>query len=129
MATMFIDNLLRELVVLVEHAVPALVTHLGGASRRLDDIGEQNGREHALKLGRAVIAMAGNKLLNITEFIFRIAGPEYVVAGWVFDVLHPWNRRRELTGEFDWNLKVGLTMQYQRRHLECRQNCGNIDLT
>src|SRR5579872_903636 len=128
MATMLVDNLVRELVVLIEQTMPALVTHLGGASRGFHDIGEQNSREHPLRLGCAVIAMAGNEFFDITELIFWITGPETVVAGRVFDVLYARNCCRELTAEFDRDLKIGRTVEYQRRHMKRRKNCGDIDL-
>src|SRR6185437_5489464 len=75
-----------------------------------------------------MIAMAGDKLLDIAEFMLGIAGPETVVAGRVFGVLHARNRCRKFAAEFDRNLKIGVTVEHQRRYPKRRQNCRDIDL-
>jgi len=123
------DQFQRKLVVIPEQPNPALVPHLGGAAGGTDDIGEQHGRQHALQLTRgAMFAMAGNELLDVTEHRLVLAGPERVVASVIFDIFDARNCGGELAAERDGHLKIGITMEYERRHLERRQDCCDIDL-
>jgi len=42
-----------------------MVAHLDGAVRRIDDIGEQHGCQHALKIGQLTLPFPGNEFLDL----------------------------------------------------------------
>ena len=48
---MLLDKLSRKLVVIIQELTPALITYLRGAARRVDDVGKQDRRQDALKIG------------------------------------------------------------------------------
>src|SRR5271156_6752127 len=75
-----------------------------------------------------MITMTGDELLDIPEHGLGIADPEHVVTRRVFDILNARNRCGELACEFDRHLKISLAMEYQRRYLQRRQNCRDINL-
>jgi hypothetical protein len=56
------------------HACPS---ELGGVSGRLDDVGEENGGEHAIGLGRGT--RAREQLLDLADDDIRVLGPDRVI--------------------------------------------------
>ena len=72
-------------VVVRQQALPAAVAELGRQLRRADDVGEQDGREHAARLGRR--PNAGHEVLDLGDDRVLVAGPDQVVGAGQLDVL------------------------------------------
>ena len=79
--------------VLAEQRLPAGVAELGRPLRRADDVGEQDGRQHAMRLRRR--ADAGDEGLDLGDDRVLVAGPDQVVGARQLDVLG----RRDVLGE------------------------------
>jgi hypothetical protein len=59
------DQWLDASIVLIEHAMPGLVAHFGGALRRIANVGEKNRSQHSVRLWG--VASTGEKLLDLAE--------------------------------------------------------------
>ena len=66
-AAVSLNRLARQLVVTVQQPSPVLIAHFGGATRRVDDVGEQYGGQDALQIGRFSLAMPGDELFDVAE--------------------------------------------------------------
>ena len=64
--------------------LPADVAELGGASRRSDDVGEQDRREHSPRIGRG--SDTRDEVLDLRHDRFLVAGPDQVVGSGQLDV-------------------------------------------
>ena len=65
-------------VVTLDEVAPTLVADARGGLRGLDDVGEENGREHPIGFGAA--ANSGQELLHLAEHRVGVADPGQVVA-------------------------------------------------
>ena len=72
-------------VVLVEQLAPAPVAELGRALGRADDVGEEHGREHAIRLGPGPDAR--EELLDLVDDRVGIARPDEVLVAGELDEL------------------------------------------
>src|ERR1700726_309545 len=72
--------------------------------------------------------MSGDKLLDIAEHRFSIAGPEHVIAPAIFDIFGTVDLRREIATVRDRHLRVGLAMEHKRRYPHGRKDRGDVDL-
>ena len=66
-----------DAVVVGEQGLPADVAELGRPLGRADDVGEQDGRQHASRLGRR--PDAGDERLDLGDHRVLVAGPDEVV--------------------------------------------------
>ena len=126
-AAMFVDKLLRHLIVALEQSTPLLIAHRGGAARGIDNVREQDRRQNALKIERRTLAIPGDKLLNVAHQRLDIAGPGGVVSAGIFDVFGVRDLRRERAPCCNRNQRVGLPVEHKGWNAHGRQDRGDVD--
>ena len=94
---MLCDGLNCQPVVTVQQSSPGLVAYRGGAARGVDDIRKQHRGENAFEIARRTIAMSRDKLFDVAEQRFDVAGEESVIPTGIFDKLGVVNLRRQFT--------------------------------
>ena len=68
---------------LVHELVPLPITEIRRAPSRVDDVREEDGREHAVRLG--IRSIAGEEFLDLGEHRIRVACPDQVLVSWELD--------------------------------------------
>ena len=58
---------LSPAIVTIEQFVPALVSGFNRHTRRVDDVGEENGRQDPIRFGNSAIAMSGDEFLDVAD--------------------------------------------------------------
>ena len=97
----------------VEQLAPAPVAELGRQLRRADQIREEHGREHAVRLG--AVPDAGHELLDLVEHRVLVADPRQVVVARQLDVLRAVDALGEIAGAFDRHGAIAGAVQDERR--------------
>src|SRR5262249_38744930 len=64
-------------------ALGGVVPHFGGALGRIDNVGEKNGSQHSVRLGR--VAATGEKFLNLAENNVCVGEPGKMIGTWKLD--------------------------------------------
>ena len=115
---------LDDAVVRGEGRRPRLVAQLRGAFGRSDDVGEQHGRQHAVR--RCSAAFAGEERLDLVEHAVGVAGEPHVV---VAVELHQ-SRVRDALGEilrvFATHVAVATPVQQQCRRLDALERGADV---
>src|SRR5260370_1045270 len=102
---------------IVQQSPPCLIAYRGSAARRIDNIGEQDSGQNAVKIGRRTRAMSCDKLLDVTKQRLHVAKEEKVILTRVFDEFGIRYLRRQLATKLDGNLSIPSTMEYKCRNL------------
>ena len=89
----------HQSVMLIEHVAPRAIPHLRGHRRRVDDVGEQQGREHAIGIGAG--ARPGQELLDLVEQRVDALREREMVGSRQLDEPRPLDRRGRLAGMLD----------------------------
>jgi hypothetical protein len=66
-SAVLLDRLFRQTIVTIEQFVPALVSDFHRQTRRVDDVGEENGRQDPIRFGKSAVAMSGDEFLNVAD--------------------------------------------------------------
>ena len=106
-------------VVLVEQVAPVSVAERRGALRGRDDIREEDGGQHTV--GLALVALAGEELLDLINDLVRVRDPRPVVVARKLDVVGVWNLFREPARTFYVDPVVS-AMDDERRHADARED-------
>jgi hypothetical protein len=110
----------------LQHIAPRAVAERCGTRRRVDDVGEQDGRQHAV--GVAGRTHAGHELLDLVQHDVLVADPRDVVVARQLE--EP--RVRDVAGDpaalVDTRLAVTGAVHDERRHVDRRQHVPNVDL-
>lgn len=75
-----------------------------------------------------MIASAGDELFDVSGHGLIIGSPNRVVANGIFDVFDARDRGCELSAEVDRHLQIRLAVQHEGRHLQRRQDRGDVYL-
>jgi hypothetical protein len=66
-SAMLLDRLFRQTIVMIEQFAPALISDFHRYTCRADDVGEENGRQDPIRLGKSAVAMSGDEFLNVAD--------------------------------------------------------------
>ena len=113
---------------LIELSAPSRVADFRRVAGRVDDVGEEHGRQDALGRDRRVMPFAGHELFDIGADAPVIAGRHPVIAAGIFDVFGPGDPLGEVARSFDGHHRVGLAMQDQGGHADLGQDMAHIEL-
>jgi hypothetical protein len=94
---MVCDGLNRQPVVTVQQSSLSLIAYRGGATLGIYDIRKQHSGENAFEITRQTIAMARDKLFDVVDQRFDVAGEERVIPTGIFDKPSVVNFRSEFT--------------------------------
>src|SRR6516164_782951 len=112
-------------VMAVEQHTPLAVAELGGALRRVDDVGEHDRRQHAIDLDLA--ARAGEKFLDFVGDSIGNLQKTMVISGQL-DVFRAGNVLSQIAAGLDVAARVAGSMHDERRHADRRQDRTDINL-
>src|SRR5215207_5435521 len=110
----------------VEQITPSTFTHLGDASCRADDVGEQNGCQYPVGAGPRT--NAGDELLDLVEHRVGISDPVKVIGTGEFDVPRLWDVGGKVLAMCRSEHGVVAAVQNQRRHSDQRENRSEVCL-
>src|SRR4030095_1776127 len=88
------DLLADDAIMLTEQFLPAVIAELGGAPRRIDDVREENGGQHAVGVARG--ADARQELLDLIHDTVYVAAVDQMVVPLQLAQLGGRNLRRHI---------------------------------
>src|SRR5262249_25481313 len=117
----------RTPVVVVQHVVPAPVSELRGAGRRVDDVREEDGRQHAVGVLRR--SAAGEEFLDrLGETLARADLVQRRERERELAVARARNAGRQIAGAGDRKHRVVAVMNDERRRADRRQHVADVGL-
>ena len=120
-----------DLVVFLEELPPGAVAEVGSMGSRIDDIGEQDGREHPIRLGNQLCPVT-----DIREERLQLAKEPFLVADQRLEVmagkLHE-TCARDVLGQIaaallDGRFRYLRALEHERRHPDEWQHVANVDV-
>jgi hypothetical protein len=119
-----------DVVVFFEQLPPGAVAEVGSMGSRIDDIGEQHGREHPIRLSNQL-----SRVADIREERLQLAKEPFLVADQRLDVmarkLHE-TRAADVVGQVaptsDIESRYLRALEHERRHLDEWQYVANVDV-
>ena len=110
---------------LVEQRAPLTVTEFRSLLRGINDVGEHDGREHAI--GLDLRPRASQELLDLVYKSVYIANPRHVIGPWKLYVLRSRNRLTEKAPSFNIDPLIAVAVKHEGRHSDRRQDMANVD--
>jgi len=111
--------------VLVEQRPPLTVTEFRSLLRGIHDVGEHDGREHAIGLDLG--PRASQELLDLVYKSVYIANPRDVIGAWKLYVLRSRNRPTEKASSFNIDPLIAIAVKHEGRNSDRRQDMANVD--
>src|SRR5262249_15497322 len=116
----------NECVVLVGEPAPSAWPDLGGLRSRVDDVGEQNGRQCDITFGS--LAATGEELLDLVDQRVTVAGEEQMIVARYSNELCSVDVLGEIAARADMDVAVPLSMKNQGRNANGGQQGPYVSL-
>ncbi len=108
-----------------QQVAPVAVAEFGGAVCRIDDVGEQDGRQDRVGIGGATLA--GEELLDLVKHGVTVARNHAVVAAVELDEARAVDAGRQMPALLDRDQRVVSPVDHERRRLDRGQQVANVD--
>lgn len=110
-------------MVLIEHVPPPTITHLRGERGRVHDVGEEQRREDAVRIGSP---RSRQELLDLAQHVVRAFGEDQVVGTGKLDETGALDRVGGGATRFDGHDPVARAVQDQGRSVDEADQVGHV---
>jgi hypothetical protein len=121
-----LDGVPDDAVVTFDQVTPAGVGHARSVARRLDEVGDHHGREHAID--ECFRTDAGHELLRLSDRAVHIVLPGEVLLARKLEVTRAVDAFCDVTAVLRTDRPLSGPMHHEGRHANRRQDRADVDL-